>query len=112
MRIRNLLVLAILGLSYSAAADFRTVMEVHEVDLVNLRLPVTVNSTLAFSECRDCARRTLRASAATHYVLNGQTVTLAQFKNAIRGIANRNDVIVDVFHDLATDAAIRVRVKL
>lgn len=112
MRIQKLSALIILGLSYAAAADFRTVMEVHEVDLVYLRLPVTESGTLAFSDCQDCPTQTLRASATTHYVVNGQTVTLRNFRKAISSITNRDDVIVDVFHDLATDAAIRVRVKL
>lgn len=112
MHIQKLLALIILGLSFAAEADFRTVMEVHEVELVYLRLPATENGTLAFSDCADCPTQTLRASNATRYVVNGQTVTLRDFRKVISSITDRHDVIVDVFHDLATDAVIRVRVKL
>ena len=41
MHIQRLLALIILGLSLTAAADFRTITEVHEVNLIFLRLPAT-----------------------------------------------------------------------
>jgi hypothetical protein len=112
MQIRRLLVLTILGLSLGAAADFRTITEVYEVDLIHLRLPGTASGTLAFSECADCEKRTLRASPATRYILNGRIVTLKDFRKALSSITNRQDVIVDVFHNLASNAVATVRVKI
>ncbi len=112
MHIRRLLVLTILGLSLSAAADFRTTMEVWEVELINLRLPATEGGTLAFSDCADCDVQTLRATAATRYVVNKRDVSLADFRLAISRITNRKDQIIDVFHDLESDTVTRVRVKL
>ena len=53
MQIRRLLVLTNLGLSLTAAADFRTTMEVQEVEPVNLRLPTGANGTLSISDCTD-----------------------------------------------------------
>jgi len=112
MQIRKLLVLTILGLSLSAAADFRTTLEVWEVELNNLRLPATAGGTLAFSDCADCAVLTLRATAATRYVVNKQNVSLADFRLAISRITNREDVIIDVSHHLESNTVTRVRVKL
>lgn len=112
MQIRQLLILTILGLSFAAAADFRTVMEVYEVDLIYLRLPGTASGTLAFSECADCNTRTIRVSPATRYVVNGQTVALADFRKVVAGITDRRNTIVDVFHDLESDAVTTVRVKI
>ncbi len=112
MQIRRLLVLTILGLSLSAAADFRTITEVWEVELVNLRLPATEGGTLAFSDCAECEVLTLRATAATRYIVNKQYVSLADFRLAISRITNRENVIIDVSHHLDSNTVTKVRVKL
>ena len=112
MHIRKLLVLVLLGLSLAAAADFRTITEVYEIDLPNLRLPGSEGGTLALKECDDCEVQTLRVSAATRYVLNHRDVTLVEFKKAISRVTNREDVIVDVFHHLESNTATTVRVSL
>ena len=112
MHIRKLLVLVLLGLSLAAAADFRTITEVHEVDLIDLRLPGTEGGTLAINECDDCEALTLRVSAGTRYVLNDRDVTLVEFKKAISRVTNRDDVIVDVAHHLESDSVTKVMVKL
>lgn len=112
MHIQRLLVLTILGLSLTAAADFRTITEVHEVNLIFLRLPGTTSGTLAFAECADCDAQTIRVIPATHYVINGRTVSLADFKRAVARITNRRDTNVDVFHHLESDTVTKVRVSL
>ncbi len=112
MRIRKLLVLVLLGLSFAAVADFRTITEVYEIDLTNLRLPGTEGGTLAIKECDECDVQTLRVSAGTRYVLNHRDVTLVEFKKAISRVRNREDVIVDVAHHLESDSVTKVMVKL
>ena len=112
MQIRRLLVLAILGLSLSAAADFRTTMEVWEVTLSYLRLPTGANGTLSFSDCTDCDAQTIRVTTATRYTVNGKDVKLADFRKTVAAIRNRAEQIIDVFHDLESDTVVRVRVKL
>ncbi len=112
MHIRKLLIVVLLGLSLSAAADFRTITEVYEVDLIDLRLPGTEGGTLALKECDDCEVQTLRVSAGTRYVLNHRDVTLVEFKKAISRVRNRADVIVDVAHHLESDSVTKVMVKL
>lgn len=112
MQIRALLVTAILSLSLTAVADFRTITEVHEVALVNLRLPATSNGTLTFSTCIDCEAVILRVNSASQYVLNGRPMNLASFRKAMTGVINREDVTVDVFHHLETGTATKVRVRL
>ena len=113
MHIRTLLVLIILGLtSLSATADFRTVMEVYEVELVYLTLPASINGTLTFSDCEDCASQSIRATAATRYTVNGQNMPLADFRRVVAGITNRKLQIIDVFHDLESDTVTAVEVKL
>ncbi len=112
MHIQRLLVLFILGLSLSAAADFRTITEVWEVELVYLRLPATDGGTLAFKDCEDCEVLTLRATAATRYVINNRDVMLIDFKKAISRITNRDDMDIDVFQHLESNTVTQVRMKL
>ncbi len=112
MQFRRLLVLTILGLSLTAAADFRTITEVYEVNLIFLRLPGSINGTLSFVECADCDSKTIRVVPATRYILNGRTVSLADFRKAVARITNRSETDVDVFHHLESDTVTRVRVTL
>lgn len=112
MHTRKLLVLMLLGLSVTAAADFRTITEVHEVDLRFLRLPGTTSGTLSIAACADCNARTIRVSFATQYLLNRRTVSLADFKRAVAKVTNRGDTVVDVSHHLESDTVTRVRVTL
>lgn len=111
MDIRRMLVLAILGLSITAAADFRTITEVHEVNLVFLRLPGTPSGTLSFADCADCDSQTIRVSPATRYVVNGRTVSLADFKRAVARITDRGNTDVNVYHHLESDTVTKVRVS-
>ncbi len=113
MHIRSLMVLIIFGLmSLSATADFRTTMEVWEVELIYLRLPGTESGTLTFSDCKECEPLTIRVTPATRYAVNGRRVVLADFRRALAGVTNRSDVIVDVFHQLDSNTVIAVEVKL
>ncbi len=112
MQIRRLLVLTILGLSLTAAADFRTITEVHEVDLIFLRLPGTPSGTLSFAECADCDSQTIRVIPATRYLVNGRTVSLADFKRAVAGITNREDTVINVSHHLESNTVTKVTAKL
>ena len=112
MHIQRLLALIILGLSLTAAADFRTITEVHEVNLIFLRLPATSSATLSFAECADCDSQTIRVNPATRYVINGRSVPLADFKRAVARITNRKDISVDVSHHLESNTVTRVKVKL
>lgn len=112
MHIQRLMVLIILGLSLTAAADFRTITEVHEVNLIFLRLPGTPSGTLSFAECADCDSQTIRVSPATHYVINGRTVSLADFKRAVASVTNREDTIINVSHHLESNTVTTVTAKL
>ncbi len=112
MQIRRLLVLTILGLSLTATADFRTTMEVYEIDFVNVRLPGTEGGTISIKHCNDCESELLRVTAATRYIVNGKDVRLMDFRRSLSSLRNRGDVIIDVFHDLESNTVTRVRVKL
>ena len=112
MHIRKLLVLMILGLSLTAAAEFRTTIEVYEINFVNVRLPGTEGGTISIKHCNACEAQLLRVTATTRYVVNGRSVRLADFRRSLTSIRNRDDVDIDVFHDLQSNTVTRVRVNL
>ena len=112
MRIHKLIALVLLALAGTAGADFRTVVEVYEMELVNVRLPGTEGGTIAIKHCDDCKSQLLRVSASTRYIVNGKDVRLADFRRTVSSIRNRGDVIIDVFHNLDSNTVTRLRVKL
>ena len=109
---RKLLILVLLGLSLSAAADLTTITAAYEVAVSDLRLPGSENGTLTFKRCPDCEVQTLRVTGKTRYVVNDHGVALAEFKNQLRGVRNRNTVAATVMHHLESNTITAVRVNL
>jgi len=112
MHIQRLLVLAILGLSLSAAADFRTITEAYEVDLRDLRLPGSENGTLTFKQCSDCDAQTLRVTGKTRYLINDRDFSLAEFKEQLKRVTKRKDPNVAVLHHLESNTIEAIKVWL
>ena len=112
MHFQRLLVLTILGLSLSAAADFRTITEAYEVDLGDLRLPRSENGNLTFKQCSDCEPETLRVTVQTRYLINDRDFTLAEFKKQLKRVATRKDHGVAVLHHLESNTIKAVKVRL
>jgi hypothetical protein len=112
MQLRKLLVLALLGLSLAATADFRTITEAYEVGLSDLRLPGSEYGTLTFKQCADCVSQTLRVTSKTRYVLNDRDFALAEFKEQLERVTNRKDQIVSVLHHLESNTIKAIKVWL
>jgi hypothetical protein len=104
--------LAILGLSLSAAADFRTITEAYEVDLGDLRLPRSENGNLTFKQCPDCDAETLPVTVKTRYLINDRDFALAEFKKELKRVATRKDHGIAVFHHLESNTIKAVKVRL
>lgn len=101
--IRSFLAALLLGIAATAAADFVVVSEAYEVRLTELRLPGTVNGTLAFRECKSCDYRTIRVTSGTSYQANGESLTLEDFRKALEDVPNPSDTTVTVLHHLESD---------
>jgi hypothetical protein len=112
MHIQRLLVLAILGLSLSAAADFRTITEAYEVDLSDLRLPRSENGNLTFRQCPDCDVQTLRVTVKTRYLINDRDFALAEFKKELKRVRNQKYQSVAVLHHLESNTIKAIKVRL
>jgi len=109
---RKLLILVLLGLSVSAAADLTTITAAYEVAVSDLRLPVSENGTLTFKQCPDCEAQTLRVTGRTRYLLDDRNVELAEFKNQLRRVRNRKTVAVTVMHHLESNTITAISVNL
>ena len=109
---RKLLILVLLGLSFSAAADLTTITAAYEVAVSDLRLPVSENGTLTFKQCPDCEAQTLRVTSNTRYVVNDRGTELAEFKNQLRRVRNRKTVAATVMHHLESNTITAISLNL
>ena len=110
MHSRQLLVLVLLGLSLSAAAEFRTITEAYEVDLIDLRLPGNEHGTLTFKQCSDCDALTLRVTGKTRYVINDRDFALVEFKEQLKRVRNQKYLSIAVLHHLDSNTIKAIKV--
>ena len=109
---RKLLVLFLVGLSLSAAADFRTITEAYEVALSELRLPSSEYGTLTFRQCSDCEPQTLRVTGKTRYLINSRDFALTEFKKQLIPVRNRKGQTVVVLHHIESNTIEAIKVWL
>jgi hypothetical protein len=112
MIIRVLTAVLLLAVSFSAAAEIRTVQLAHEVLLADLRLPQSGAGTLGFKACEECEFRTEAVSASTRWSINGKAVTLKDFRVGLARVTDRASVYVTVLHHLEEDRVTEVSVYL
>ena len=112
MKIKILITALVLTLPMPAVADFKTVQLAHEVALSDLRLPSHPSGTIGFKGCSECEYQTERVSANTQYMLNGEHVKLAEFREAVSHVRKRSEETVTVLHHLEEDVIIKVSIYL
>jgi hypothetical protein len=112
MNIKTSLFATLLGFSLPVAAEFTTVSLAHEVSLSNFRVPVTLNSGVAFMTCDDCDIQRSRVTAETQYIINGQPVPLKEFRKSVFKIRNRADELVIVLQHLESNTIVSVSVTI
>ncbi len=112
MKIKILITAIVLCLALPAAAQFKTIELAHEVALNELRLPSHPSGTIGFKGCSTCDYQTKRVSANTQYMLNGEHVKLAEFREAVSHVRKRSEETVTVLQHLEEDVVIKVSVYL
>ena len=112
MHVRKFLALGLLALSLPVDAELRTITEVYEVDMADVRLPTIEGGTVSFKTCDECEFRTLRVRGGARFVLNGKDVTLKKFTMAVSNVTNREDLIIDVFHHLESNTVTALMVRV
>ena len=110
MNIKSLLFAMLLGFSLPVAAEFKTVSLAHEVALSNFRVPPSLNAGVSFKTCDDCEMQTIRSTPRTQYIINGQPVTLKEFRKAVFKVRDRSNNIVIVLQHLETNTIVSVSV--
>ena len=102
----------LLTVSVSALADFKTIVRANEVRLSELQLPASVNGITSFKACSSCEIQSVRASAETRYKLNGEFVSLGDFRRSLALVSERDLKVAIVMHHLETDLVTLVSIRL
>lgn len=110
MNIKSMITAVVLSLSLAAGAQ--VVSQAYEVALGDFRAPATPNGSAAFKECDSCERMLVRVTAATRYAINGRTVQLDDFRDAIKQARHRENAPVTVLHHLESDTIQSIAVSL
>lgn len=109
---RIALLTAVAMFAIPALAEFTTIARAYEVVLNDFRAPATVNGTAGFKACQDCQQMTKRVTPDTVYLLNNRKVRLADFRDAISRVSNRQDETVVVLHHLELDIVTSISIQL
>ncbi len=112
MKTKLLIAAALFSLALPAAAQFKTIQQAYEVNLSEVRLPRNENGTIAFKECDKCEYRTKRVSAETRYLLDGHSIPLAKFREAMQHVTDRKNEAVTILHHLENNRVTEVSVYL
>ena len=112
MKFKMITTALVLGASLTAAAEFRTVQLAYEVALNELRLPASINGTIAFKSCNDCDVMTKRVNAETRYLVNDEAMPLPRFRERLARVTDRADETVTVLHHLENDVVTKVAIFL
>ncbi len=112
MKFKVMIAALALALTAPVFAQITTVALAHEVNLADVRFPQSTSGTIGFRTCDECEYMTKRVTGSTRWVLNGTPVTLAEFREGLAHITNRNAEIVTITHHLEEDRITEVSVYL
>ena len=98
--------------SLTAYAEFTVITRAHEVALSDFRAPASTSGFAAFKPCQECQLLTVRVTPDTSYVLNNNSLQLADFRTALSTVTSREDKTVIVNHHLESDTVTAVSITL
>ncbi|MBT8091907.1 MAG: hypothetical protein KJN77_02655 [Gammaproteobacteria bacterium] len=110
--IRSLAAGALLAISVSALADFKTLARASEVKLSEFRLPASANGIATFKSCRSCDTEVVNVSEKTTYRLNDRNVSLPELRQALATVSNRDRTTVLIMHQLDSDLITQISIRL
>lgn len=112
MKIKTLVTVMLLCLGLSAGAADRIISQAYEVVLSEFTAPATENGGASFKTCSECDRRIVRVTSGTRYSVNGQAVTLEEFRRAVAQADDRDEKSVTVLHHLESDTIVSIDVYI
>lgn len=98
----------LLVLSCSAIADSYPPTRTYEALASTVRMPDSSNGTLTVKECARCEYETYRVTSRTVYALNGKSMQLEDFLQAIERLKLDGDPNINVRRDLTTNTISKV----
>lgn len=101
------LMVAALIVALPAAATFERVSLAYEVATRNFTPPATQSGGLVLRQCDTCTRQSIRVTPGTLYVLDGESLSLDKFKEALQ-LSGSNPITLTVLHHLESDTVLRV----
>jgi len=99
-------------LAHAAVAEIRTITLAHEVFLSDFTAPASNNGIVSFKPCRSCDRQNVAVNDATSYLINRKSVSLADFRQALHRVQDRDNEVVIVMHHLESDTVVSISVIL
>lgn len=111
MKMKMIVTAILLGLSLTAAAQFKTVAEAYEVALDDVRLPQNEVGTIAFKKCHECDYEVRRVNRDTIWEFNGERMPLEKFRRAFATLDRSQNIPVQVMHHFELNQVTRVWVQ-
>ena len=112
MKIKTLIIVTLLCLGLTVAVQSQIVSQAYEVTLSDLRTPTTENGAVAFKKCNECELMRVRVTSSTHYVINGKTVKLQDFRKTVRQASDHDENTATVLHHLESDTIVSIHVSI
>lgn len=98
----------LLMMSAAAFADNYPPTKTYEGLVREVRLPTAENGTITVRECSRCDYETHRVTARTVYALNGKSMSLEDFREAVNKLRLEGGHAVNVRRDIETDTITKV----
>ena len=112
MNIKKLLTITLICIGFAASASGQVVSQAYELSLSAFTAPTTTNSNVSFKECDDCDLMRVRVTESTNYSVNGNSVLLEDFRLAVNGASDPDEVSVVVLHHLESDTVVSIDVSI
>ena len=96
MKTKLFLAAAALLITAPAIAEFTLVTEGAEAALADVRLPRNDHGTIAYKPCEGCDFVARRVAPDARWEINGQAVTLPQFRKRTERLADKDNHTVTV----------------
>lgn len=99
-------------LAMPVAAQFKKITTGAEVALSDVRLPHSNSGTISFKTCADCDYETYRVSNSARWQINGEDMSLSDFRQRIARVTNRERHPAMVTRHIESNQITKVEVNI
>lgn len=112
MKLKIIVAALMLSLAFPAAAQLKTISAAYEIALSDFRLPQRNVGTIAYKKCAECTYETKRVDELTVWEINGKSMPLAKFREALRNVDDPSQETIQVLHHLESNRIKKVWILL